>query len=200
MFQLIESIRIENKQLHHIDLHNRRFNNACKQLFGFSNSIDLSKSILIPDSISNQRYKCRVTFDGKKLNIEINQYEQRIINSLKVVESKSIDYSFKTSNRSLLNNAFDKRGNCDDIIISKNGFVTDAWAANIILFDGTKWVTPTTPLLKGVQREFLLSNGTITEIAIRTNNLLSFKKIKLINALIDFNRAPEIDTKNIIIS
>ena len=199
MFQLVESLRIENGMLHHIRLHNHRLNNARNQLFRLNDPVDLGKIIKLPASIGNERHKCRVTTtDGEHFSVEITPYHQREIKSLKLVHVADIDYTYKTDQRELLNQAFALRGDCDDIIIVKNGQLTDAWAANIILSDGEKWYTPSTPLLKGIQREFLLSEGIIEEKKIHYSTLHNYKKIKLINALIDFDRAPEIDRSSII--
>jgi len=193
MCQLVESLRIENYCMYHIGLHNKRFNQARKALFGKTDYIHLEDQITIPDQINNQRYKCRVVTNGEEITTEIAPYIQRNITTLKVVHMNDIDYSYKLLNRNLLDKAFEVRGKCDDIIIIKNNMVTDAWAANLIFFDGEKWITPSTPLLKGIQREYLLSTGKITEQPILVSEIMNFKKIKLINAMIDFERASEID-------
>lgn len=200
MFHLLESIRIENKELCHIELHNERFNRSRKKLFGCNNKINLIEHIQLPTKITSDRYKCRVsTSDGKTIKVEIQPYQQRKVNSLKLVEMEEIEYSIKTDQREALNAAFARRANCDDIIIVKNNCLTDAWAANVIFFNGTNWTTPKTPLLKGIQREYLLLSGKITEQIISGNDLAKFEKVKLINALIDFDRAPEIAIKKIVL-
>jgi 4-amino-4-deoxychorismate lyase len=111
-----------------------------------------------------------------------------------------IEYSFKSENRQQLDAVFEKRNGCDDIIIIKNRFVTDSRAANILFFDGSDWVTPDTPLLEGVQREYLLSQKLIKMKRIKEGDIKSFQKIKLINAMIDFDRANEISVSTGIIS
>jgi 4-amino-4-deoxychorismate lyase len=192
MYPLVESIRIENRQLHHVDLHNQRINYARKIIYGLHEPITIETLVQIPDSLTDDRYKCRLNFFPDRIDYSIIPYIQREIRTLKVVTDNSIDYTFKSENRIQLDAAFALRGNCDDIIIVKDGHITDSWAANIILFDGTSWFTSDTPLLKGTQREFLLSKGLITERKITIESLFKYKKIKLINAMIDFERAPEI--------
>jgi 4-amino-4-deoxychorismate lyase len=192
MYPLVESIRIENKQFHHVDLHNQRINNARQIIYGLHEPVDIETIVQIPDSLTDDRYKCRLNFFTDRIDYTITPYIQREIRSLKVVADNSIDYTFKSENRIQLDAALELRGNCDDIIIVKNGHITDAWAANIILFDGTSWFTPDTPLLKGIQREYLLSEGVIVACEITIDHLFEYKKIKLINAMIDFERAPEI--------
>lgn len=192
MSLLVESIRIEFKQLQHVEYHNERFNNARKIMFGKDDAIDLQKIIEIPKNISDFRYKCRITTNGETINYNIEEYHQREIQTLKVVHVDSIDYSIKTDNRNQLNSLYDQKGNCDDIIIVSNGFITDSWAANIILFNDNEWVTPNTPLLNGTMRQYLLDHKKIKEEEVKIEDLNKFKKIKLVNALIDFDRAPEI--------
>lgn len=199
MFQLVEAIRIEDKKLHHIALHNQRFNLARTKLFGLHDAIDLRNHIQIPDNITTNRYKCRIsTTDGIHIQVGITLYEQRKIESLKLVPVEKIDYAIKSNQRQALDLAFEQRGNCDDIIIVQNECLTDSWAANVILTDGFKWYTPNTPLLKGIQREYLISIGEIVERRISVKDLSFFNGVKLINAMIDFERAPFIKIENII--
>lgn len=192
MSRLLESIRIENRQLQHIELHNQRFNHAREVLFGAVDHVLLENVIQIPIGINNERYKCRVISMGKEISFEIAPYRQRPVKKLKIVSMNQISYTFKTDNRSTLEQAFAGRESADDVIIVKNGFVTDSFAANLIFSDGQKWYTPDTPLLKGTQREFLLSEGFIEVQKIELSELIRFKSVKLINAMIDFERAPEI--------
>jgi 4-amino-4-deoxychorismate lyase len=193
MYQLVESVRIENRQLQHIELHNQRLNKALKELFGIDKKICLEDVIAIPANLTEERYKCRVTVSPENINVCIKPYIQREIKTLKIVHDNEIDYSFKTDNRQQLDAAFEKREDCDDIIIVKNGSVTDSWAANILLFDGHDWITSDTPLLEGVQRDYLLSQNQIKKRRVWVTDLPSYQKIKLINAMIDFERAPIID-------
>jgi 4-amino-4-deoxychorismate lyase len=198
MSQIIESIRIENKQLQNIGLHNERFQKARKSMFNETDLIKIEAHIKVPSDISNNRYKCRVTYDGNNLLYTIKPYYQRPVHSLRIVHIDHIDYPIKTDNRQQLDKAFAMRNGCDDIIIVKKGFITDAWAANIILFNGKEWHTPSTPLLKGTQREYLLREKQISVQTINEGDLKFYSKIKLINAMIDFYRAPEIEiSKNV---
>jgi 4-amino-4-deoxychorismate lyase len=81
-------------------------------------------------------------------------------------------------------------------IMRMKSHLTDSWAANIILFDGKNWITPDTPLMRGVQKEFLIREGGIIEKEVKLDRLPSFQTIKLINAMIDFERAPVINVSN----
>ncbi len=193
MFQLFETIKCNNGKLFNIEWHNRRFNNARKTCFNIENEIDLNKTVSIPENAKSGLFRCRITYSKNIDKIEFIPHQFREIKNLKLVEDNSIDYRFKYSNRKTLDNLFAKRGNCDDILIIKNGLVTDTSTANIIFYDGKKWWTPDTPLLRGTQRAKLLSEKKIFKCRITLDNLNKFEKIGLINAMWDFDIMPVID-------
>ena len=88
--------------------------------------------------------------------------------------------------RKEIDKLFEKRGKADDILIVKNGFITDTSIANIAFFDGKKWFTPKTCLLRGTTRERLLKEKKIFEKDIRVEDIKRYKKIALLNAMIGF--------------
>jgi 4-amino-4-deoxychorismate lyase len=192
MYPLVESVRIENRHLQHIELHNQRISDAIQAVYQKEWVINIAALVEIPAALTNERYKCRLVFYPDRVDYTIDLYHQRAIKTLKVVIDNAIEYRYKSENREKLNIAYAHRGSCDDILIVKNGFVTDSWAANLLLFDGEHWITPNTPLLKGVQRAYLLNMGIIKERKVTIGDIPSYQKIKLINAMIDFERAPEI--------
>jgi 4-amino-4-deoxychorismate lyase len=73
----------------------------------------------------------------------------------------------------------------DEVIIIKNGCVTDTSYTNICFFDGKEWLTPDTPLLQGTMRRYLLDKGVIREVRIRRKDIQYFKKVSLINAMME---------------
>ena len=89
----------------------------------------------------------------------------------------------KYADRCLINTLFAQRGSCDEIIIIKNGKVTDCSIGNLIFRQGEKWYTPDTPLLLGTQREKLLQEGKIQERTIFQEDIVNFDEIKIINAM-----------------
>jgi len=188
MFRLIETIRTEKKILCNLSYHNERMNNARRKLFGCKNDIYLDKAIKIPDNISNSIFKCRVIYSDIIRKIEFTPYKFSKISSIKIVVDNEIDYSFKYENRERINLLFEKKENCDEILIIKNGFVTDTSIHNVIFFDGDKWFTPTVPLLRGTTITRLLNENKIEEKAIKLENINECKKIMLVNAMNDFGK------------
>jgi 4-amino-4-deoxychorismate lyase len=90
MYQLVESVRIENRQLHLIEFHNQRLNSAMHRLFGATEKIRLEEIITIPPDLTDDRYKCRVTFSPETINVNILPYVQREIKTLKVVHDDRV--------------------------------------------------------------------------------------------------------------
>ncbi len=112
-------------------------------------------------------------------------YRPRTIKSLKLVYCDSINYAHKYSDRQLLNDLFEKRANCDDILIVKNGRISDTSFSNIALFDGYSWYTPDSPLLPGTARARMIDSGVLNEIKISDRDLYDFQSFKLINSMLD---------------
>ncbi len=194
MCRLFEVIKIQNRKLQNIGYHNNRMNQALTTVLGCKETISLEKEIRIPNNLNNQVHKCRVIYTSKIGKIEFETYQARTINSLKIVTHNTIDYSVKYFNRKIINDLFEQRGNCDDILIIKNGFITDVSYANIVFWDGSKWITPITPLLHGTKRQKLIVEKKIFEKEIKVNDLQSFEKARIINAMIDLEDAHDILT------
>ena len=197
MSQLLETIKCEDGELFNLHWHNARFNHARKEHFGLSGEIKLEEFIEIPKNASKGLFRCRVIYSETIDKIEFIPHQFRVIKSLKLVEDNDIDYQFKYADRKKLNELFEKRGDCDDILIVKNGCITDSFTANPVFFDGENWWTPDTPLLSGTQRASLINEGKIFECKIRQEDISKYKKVGLVNAMWDLEEMPMILTENI---
>ncbi len=197
MCPLLETIKCKDGKLFNLEFHQARFENSQKEYFGISTKIKLSKEIEIPEFAKTGLFRCRLTYTKQIDLIEFFPYKYREINSLNLIEDNEIDYNYKYFNREKLNKLFTKRGNCDDIIIVKNGCLTDSFVANLVFFDGEKWFTPDTPLLPGTQRAKLLREEKIVECRITINDLPKYQKVGLINALNDMEEMQIISRENI---
>jgi len=197
MYPLVESLKLKNGIIQNLEYHQSRLNRSMEELYPDAEKIDLKRGISIPENCKSGIYKVRVLYGQTIDNIEFEPYLFRSIQRLKVVYHESIDYHLKYTNRQILQELFAQRGNCDDIIIVKDGLVTDSFAANLLFYDGKKWDTPATPLLKGTTRQFLLDNRIITEKEIRETDIQNYQKVGLINAMNDFKEMPEVPVKQI---
>lgn len=132
-------------------------------------------------------YKARVVYGTQGVEaIEYAPYKMKEIHSLKVVEDNNIDYTYKSTDRSALNALVAQKDDCDEIIIVKNGLITDTSFTNLALFDGNRWLTPKHPLLQGTKRAQLLEAGIILEADLTLEDLRKAEKVSLFNAMIDF--------------
>jgi len=182
--RFIETLLITN-QIENLKYHNLRMNKTRKYFYNLD-EIDLKDYIKI---IPNKRV--RVLYNDKILKVEYFDLIQRNFNNFKIVES-NIDYDFKYENRDKLNSL--KVDGYDEIIIVKNGFITDTTISNLAFFNGKEWHTPKKPLLKGTKRAELLEKGIIKEKEIRVENIKNYQKMAMINAILGFY---EIDKINI---
>lgn len=183
MYPLFETIKVFERKLINIDYHNQRLNRTRRLLFRSVEEIDLNNIISIPDDIDNGLYKCRITYDKKEFGeAEFSPYKLRRISSLKIVHCDEIDYSFKYCDRSVINDLLSRKGDCDDILIIKNGFVSDTSICNILFYNGTDWITPAAPLLKGTMKTKLLQENKIIEGKIKEKDLKKYSMAALINA------------------
>jgi 4-amino-4-deoxychorismate lyase len=198
MFPLVESLKLKDGKIRNLPWHQDRLNRALNERFPGTERIDLSEIIQIPEDCSSGLYKVRVIYGPTVEKIEIEPYTFRTIQSLKIVHHELVDYHLKYTDRQILQELFAQRGDCDDIIIIKDRYVSDSFAANILFFDGEKWFTPTTPLLKGTKRQFLLDQGIISEKEIHENDIRNYQKIGLVNALIDFDEMPVVPIEKIV--
>ncbi len=181
--QFIETILITDK-IENIDLHNKRFNKTRYDFFNADES-DLRNYI---DIIPNKRV--RVVYDKKIRKIEYFDIKKRKFKKFKIVSS-NIDYSYKFADRNALNALKDDK--YDEVIIIKNNLVTDTTISNLAFFDGKKWLTPKTPLLKGTKREELIQKDFLIEKDIHLNELKNFQKLAMLNAIIGFYEIDEFD-------
>jgi len=191
MCHLLETIKIVNRQPVNLDLHQRRVAKSRKELFHAKDDFDLSRLISVPENMGEGVYKCRVTYGLQVEKIEFEPYLPRQINTLKLVFDDEISYPHKFADRSGLNRLFELRGDCDDVLIVKNGRVTDTSFSNILFLKKGQWYTPDKPLLEGTKREFLIKSKKVTVRKIQVGDILNFEKFMLVNAMLDFdeNRA-----------
>lgn len=164
-------------------------NNSRKELFGSGDTFDLCDIIDVPDRHKDGRHKCKVIYSTHIHEVLFEPYPGRSIGSLQIVRCDDIEYSHKYSDRGKINSLFRLRGQCDDILIVKNNRITDTSISNIAFYDGVRWLTPRSVLLRGTKRELLLSQGVIVESDIGVPDIADFEKACLINAMLDLGEA-----------
>lgn len=184
--RFIESILFQNDTYINIALHQQRMNRVFEFYQIDAIPHDLSK--ILPPLTLQGTYKVRLVYDmddeDATYDIQVSPYTPRKIQTLQVVHSEPFDYSMKYENRETINTLC-TTSTSDDIIIAIQDKITDGSYFNLAFWDGKTWHTPNTPLLQGVRRTQLLNEGKIVETSIRVSDIASFKKVSLINAMID---------------
>ncbi len=201
MCLLFESIRVENGRALALEYHQRRVC-AAISAFGISqysgqidvvNGINLSEYISGLDLPLNGVHKLRIIYSQAGVESHsVEPYTPRKISSLRLVNGDSLCYDRKYLDRTGIDSLFKRRGGCDDILIVKNGLITDSSFSNVAIFDSNKslWVTPAAPLLEGTCRAALLDSGALTPASISADSILKpgrYTKIVLINAMLPFD-------------
>ena len=200
MSRLVETIRTEDGQLLNIGFHNERLIRSLNDVFGFKTEINLKKLVTVPEAANKGIFKCRIEYDREIGKIEFLPYTVKPVRSLKLVEDNDIDYRYKFIDRSAIDRLMDRRAECDDIIIVKNGYLTDSSYANLVFLNRSgEWVTPSTYLLPGTRRASLLLAGLITETLISFSDLENYIEVKLINAMIGIEDTVGIPIGNLLI-
>lgn len=189
MMRFIETIKIENGIAQNLDLHLERASKTCFHHFGIRTVLPFDTIINeIKSSHNDGIYKLRIIYTGKIEHYTIEKYEPKIIKTLKIVDGGNIDYSFKYEDRLALNKLLDVRGGCDDIIIIKDGFVTDTSFSNLVFSDGESFFTPASFLLNGIKRQQLLRDGKIKEKNIKLEDINKYSNVFMINSMLDFSQ------------
>ena len=183
MCRLFETIRIEDGKPVHLQWHEERMKRSMPGLAG----TDLDREIIVPAEFRTGTVRCRVVYEKEIIGISFSNYERKPVRSLRLVCSDSVDFHLKFSERAELETLFEKRGDCDDIIIVKGGRITDSSIANLIFFNGRQWFTPLHPLLEGTCRDRLMYEGKLLACDIKPLDLETYQGCKLINAM----RTPE---------
>jgi len=153
---------------------------------------DILSIILPPQGV----HKLRIVYDSNYFEYSITPYTIKPVRSLKLVFNNNIVYDHKYEDRSILQEMFNQREDCDDVLIVKNNLITDVTYANIIFKKDDRWFTPDSFLLNGTMRQYLLDSNKIFEARITPDDLSQYSHFKLINAMLR-DEAPQSEVLNI---
>ncbi|WP_297484923.1 aminotransferase class IV family protein [Sulfurimonas sp.] len=178
--KLLETIKVEDGKIFNLPYHQLRLERA------------LVKNVLRLDEILNPPkeqgvFRCRLVYDEESYAIDYYPYTKRSVETLKLVYDDTIVYDKKYLDRSTLEKLFAQKAIADDVLIVKNGFITDTTIANCAFLYKGEWLTPKEPLLMGTTRARLLDEGKIKEAQISVDDIIKFEGMALMNAMIDFD-------------
>ncbi len=191
-----EAIKLKDGFFYNLSYHQDRVSKTVSDFY--KTRLDLSVILeLIPPQAKKGLFKCRVLYDDKIQKIEFIPYTFRKIKRVAVVSNDDIDYSYKYTDRSVINDMLGKSG-CDDIIIVKNGVVTDASSSSLVFKSSEGLYTPKNYLLPGTKRKMLLDGEEIMERSIGIRDIKSYEYIYLINAMVDLEDDIKVETSSLV--
>ena len=179
---LLETIKCSEGKILNLAYHQARCDKSRQALLQSTTSLDLASFIQPPQK---GLYRCRVLYAQNILSIEYIPYTEKSIQTLKIVSS-TLKYDLKYANRDDLNQLVKQHAKYDDILLEKNGLLTDTSIANIAFYAEGKWYTPTAPLLRGTMREKLLDDGFLHTKDIKKEDLNQYTQVALMNAMLGF--------------
>ncbi len=194
---LIETIKIWNNRILNLGYHQERISKSLFSIYGCNNvPMDIDRIKNEVEQLNIEAHKLRIIYSPTYFEYDIESYQLKKIESLHLVKS-DLSYNFKFLDRNGLDELFTLRGVADDILIVRDGFLTDTYYCNIALRKNHKWYTPEVPLLYGTKRQQLLDDEIIQSVPIRPTDIKNYEAIRLFNAMIEFGEI-EISTCAII--
>lgn len=188
-FPLFETIAIVNDELQQLAWHQQRYEASLAKFYG-ENVVkvhDLAKIIQISTAPEQTQHspiiRCRVDYNRQDYQVQYFAYQRKTYRTFQPVICDEIEYGLKYADRTYLNQLLQQKGDCDEIMIIKQGKVTDCSIGNLVFRQGEQWFTPDTPLLAGTQRAKLLAENKIQQCPILLEDVANFDEIRLINAL-----------------
>ncbi|MFX4217349.1 aminotransferase class IV family protein [Aliarcobacter butzleri] len=174
-----ETIKCEDFEVFNLDYHQKRVANT------IGLNINLQEYI---NPISEELLRCKLIYDENGVvDVLYFPYKKREIKSFKIIFDNEIEYSKKYLNRAKLDELYEKRDDCDEVIIIKNEIVTDTTIANIAIFYENSWITSKNCLLGGTTKARLLEEKKMFEKDITLDMLKNASKVALMNAMIGFD-------------
>ena len=184
MYPLFETIRYKNGVAENLSLHQQRVDYTLMQL-GANTNIVLSDHIKlqhVKPNLDDKVYKCRLRYNLiGHVGIAFEPYEIKNIQTISIQDMGDHVYPFKYADRTWINKILANAGT-DEVILSHKGFIKDASYANLVFFDGAKWVTPEQPLFMGTKRAGLLQKGIITDSGVEGKLIWSESKKVIMDA------------------
>lgn len=185
--EFLETIKVVDGVACNMPYHQERYERTLK-LHGMTPTQNLLEWI---DAPKDGLYRCRLLYSlhsQHAMTLSYHPYVKRDVQTLQIVQSNSLDYSFKYSDRRELDALFaQKKRDADEILIVQDGLIQDTSIANIAFWIDGMWVTPKRPLLAGTTRQRYLQSGKIIEANIRVQEISKVEKVALLNAMIDFD-------------
>ena len=201
----LETICIHDGHPLHLEWHQRRVDATLTHFYPAA-SIDeitfpLTEILSSCEIPSNGKYRCRVVYDINSISVELFPYKPRPVHSLRLIEAPAgYDYRFKFADRKVLEELFAQRGTADDILMTRNGWITDTSTANIAFRKADRWYSPSMPLLAGTTWKRLVASDVLIPRPIHQKDIVRYEAFKIFNAMNDWDATVELPINSINVS
>ncbi len=178
MCRLLETICLKNGVPQHLAYHEARMARAG------------AKVALLPILENNHTtglVKCRVIYTLEGIEtIEFQAYTPLPPRTLQIVEAPHLAYPLKYADRSAIEALASQKGVAEDVLITRNGYLTDTSYCNVAFWNGAEWLTPEIPLLEGTARARLIVAGKLKPAPLHILDLPTQFSLRIFNAMLDF--------------
>ena len=185
--EFLETICILDGQAQHLPWHQARVDNTLRVCMRDKIPFTIERVLeghAIPDA---GKIKCTIRYGPDDLSVSWVLHKCKPVTALKLIEiPKGYDYRFKYADRKVIEDLFSQRGDADDILMTRGGWITDTSVANIAFRKMDRWYTPAQPLLAGTTWKRLIKEGKLIPRPIHQLEFDSFDEFKVISALQEF--------------
>lgn len=184
MEEFIETLRLEEGKVQLQPLHQARMERTARDL-GFVCPPMPPLEELCPEPLRKGRVKCRFVYRESIRELSFTPYTPRVIHTFAPMALPvGYKYSYKSLDRAVLNRLKAECPADEVLLVDSEGRITDCSFANLALRREGRWYTPDTPLLEGVQRQYLIQECLLTPRTIRVADLGEYDQILPINAML----------------
>jgi len=199
MTEFLETICILDGVPRHLEWHQQRIDSTFRFCMPQAVPFQLESALSLYDLPKAGKLKCTLQYDTEIKDATIALYPSRTFHHLQLFEIPSgYDYRFKFADRCTMNELFSKKGNADDILMTRGGWITDTSIANIAFRKNDRWYTPSNPLLAGTAWKRLVADGLLIPRPIHQTDLHQMDGFKVVNAMNDWEEVEEMSCGNIV--
>ncbi len=187
MYPFFETLRAQGESVDHFAYHRRRMERTLRANGMPEPRTDwfaqLELALRAQALASPQPLRLHVDYDGISWQIAAGPLPTTPMRTLRLVVDNSIAYPYKSTDRSCLDRLFQQREEADDVLIVKDGYITDTSRANLLLLRQGEWFTPQHSLLPGTTQERLVEELHLQFVPIAPRELDRYEQLWIINAL-----------------
>lgn len=191
MCRLFESIKVENGRIQNREYHQWRIEWSMKACFPDSPVLSIEEILHHVKLPQSGVYKAKLVYNETLQDVSFEIYSKKSIDQFMLINADFLTYDYKWFDRQAIDEVMRSFANHQEVIFIKNGLISDTSFSNLVFFNGSEWLTPRKPLLRGTKRQALLNDGEISEADISENELNQFTAFRMINAMLEFDKENE---------